>query len=157
MLVICSNARLIWNPSFNKLWSKNLQEKGNNQKSATSIVSEVPSNFSPSSKFLHRVGLTPSKQRSSSLHDARVQELEDQLQLEREQSADLVHQMEELRKKQRASFDAYWALGLVRWLLDFTLATLFILWLNLYMANSCLIYFCGLPCNLPYVCEVQVH
>ena len=74
--------------------------EGQQSKSETSIVSEVLSNFSPSSKFLHKVGLTPSKQRSNSLHDAHVQELEDQLQLEREQSADLVHQMEELRKKQ---------------------------------------------------------
>ena len=51
--------------------------EGQQSKSATSIVSEVPSNFSPSSKFLHRVGLTPSKQRSSSLHDACIQELGD--------------------------------------------------------------------------------
>ncbi len=61
--------------------------EGQQSKSATSIV-------------FHKVGLMPTKQRSSSLDDARVQELEDQLHLEREQSADLVHQMEELRKKQ---------------------------------------------------------
>ncbi len=101
---------------FQQSMTKESIGEGQQSKSTTSIVSEVLSNFSPSSKFLHKVGLMPTKQRSSSLDDARVQELEDQLHLEREQSADLVHQMEELRKKQEETE------GILRRLLSLGLA-----------------------------------